>query len=325
MAYRIPQQLKAKLSTTGLGPHIDFFEKLAQTRFASCDHGDLPAWQAALAALPVINPSTIDLNSDLVRIGTAADLAEAQRQTLLPLLRGFHPWRKGPFELFGIHIDTEWRSDWKWDRLAEHLEPLTGRLVLDVGCGSGYHCLRMIGAGAQSVIGIEPNILYVMQWRALRCYLDKIAADVLPLALEDLPANMQAFDTVFSMGVLHHRRSPFDHLFDLKNALRPDGQLVLETLVIKGKPGEVLVPPGRYAKMRNIWFIPSPATLEMWLQRAGFKQIVLIDETKTTVEEQRSTPWMTFESLPDFLDPENDELTIEGLPAPRRAVFLARR
>jgi tRNA (mo5U34)-methyltransferase len=32
---------------------------------------------------------------------------------------------------------------------------------------------------------------------------------------------------------------------------------------------------------------------------------------------------MRFQSLPDFLDPNNPELTLEGLPAPRRAIFLA--
>ena len=79
------------------------------------------------------------------------------------------------------------------------------------------------------------------------------------------------FDTVFSMGVLYHRRSPFHHLAELKNCLKPDGELVLETLVIDGKRGEVLVPERRYSKMHNVWFLPSCLTLESWLKRSGLK------------------------------------------------------
>jgi tRNA (mo5U34)-methyltransferase len=123
--------------------------------------------------------------------------------------------------------------------------------------------------------------------------------------------------------VLYHRRSPLDHLLDLKGCLRPGGELVLETLVIEGGAGQVLVPEDRYARMRNVWFIPSCPTLAGWLKRCGYRNVRLIDVAKTTPEEQRSTDWMRFQSLPDFLDPDHPELTVEGLPAPRRAIFLA--
>jgi tRNA (mo5U34)-methyltransferase len=125
------------------------------------------------------------------------------------------------------------------------------------------------------------------------------------------------------MGVLYHRRSPIDHLIELRGALRPGGQLILETLVVDGDASRVLVPEGRYAKMRNVWFIPSPATLENWLRRCGYRDIRTVDVTPTTVGEQRSTEWMTFESLADFLDPADTRLTIEGHPAPQRAVVVA--
>jgi tRNA (mo5U34)-methyltransferase len=127
------------------------------------------------------------------------------------------------------------------------------------------------------------------------------------------------------MGVLYHRRSPFEHLFSLKSFLREGGELILETLVIEGKKGEVLVPEGRYAKMRNVWFIPSPLTLESWLKRTGFKNIHLINVTKTTLEEQRKTDWMPWESLQDFLSPSDENKTIEGYPAPRRAIFICEK
>ena len=127
------------------------------------------------------------------------------------------------------------------------------------------------------------------------------------------------------MGVLYHRRSPVDHLYELKGALRAGGQLVLETLMIEGDAQAVLTPPGRYAKMRNVWFIPSVAALELWLTRCGFTGIRCVDINRTTTGEQRATDWMTDESLTDFLDPLDPAKTIEGHPAPMRAIFIATR
>lgn len=288
--------------------------------------GDLPAWQQVLENLPDITPSEINLKNG-VTIGHPNDCDDSTREQLKAVLMGLHPWRKGPYDLFGMHLNTEWRSDWKWDRVLPHLAPLEDRLILDVGCGNGYHCWRMLGEGANRVIGIDPSNKFVHQFYALKHYLQRaqkvLPVDVLPVGIEHLPPELRAFDTVFSMGVLYHRRSPMDHLRELKDCLRPDGQLVLETLVIEGELGEVLVPEGRYAKMRNVWFLPSVDTMLSWMRKCGLKNPRVVDICKTSVEEQRSTDWMRFESLPDFLDPNDDSLTAEGHPAPIRAVFLA--
>lgn len=285
--------------------------------------GELPQWQEALAGLPDIPPTQRTLNN-CVRAGTAADATPQQRAQLEQQLRQLHPWRKGPWEIFGLEIDSEWRSDWKWNRIAPHLQSLDNRLVLDVGCGNGYHCWRLHGAGARRVIGIDPSAKFVAQFYALKKYLgmDK-PVDVLPLALEALPPHLHGFDTTLSMGVLYHRRSPLDHLCQLRETLSPGGQLVIETLVIEGKLGDCLVPEGRYAKMRNIWFLPSTATLESWLRKAGFRNPHTVDINHTNTEEQRRTEWMHFESLSDFLDPESADKTIEGHPAPIRATMIA--
>jgi tRNA (mo5U34)-methyltransferase len=287
-------------------------------------HGDLALWRDALTQLPPLRLSSIDLTATWVRAGSAEDCDEATRQQIRQQLMRLHPWRKGPYEICGLRLDTEWRSDWKWARLQPHLQPLQDRLVLDVGCGNGYHAWRMVGEGARQVIGIDPTQLFVYQFEALRHFLGRQhPLQLLPLGIEALPANLQAFDTVFSMGVFYHRRSPFAHLAELKGALRRGGELVLETLVIEGEKGEVLVPEGRYAKMRNVWFIPSPATLVSWLERAGFGEVKIVDLSLTTTEEQRATEWMHFESLADYLDPADPQRTVEGYPAPRRVIILA--
>lgn len=236
-----------------------------------------------------------------------------------------HPWRKGPYCIQGLHIDTEWRSDWKWDRLADAIAPMDGRLVLDVGCGNGYHAWRMLGDGASLVMGIDPTWVFVMQFQAINRYLGRDDISVLPLGIQDLPPTLSGFDTVFSMGVLYHRRSPLDHLGELFRLLRPGGELVLETLVLEGEGQQVLVPPDRYASMRNVWFIPSTESLRVWLGRCGFVEARVVDVNRTSAEEQRATSWMCFQSLSDYLDPQDHNRTIEGLPAPTRAILIARR
>ena len=61
----------------------------------------------------------------------------------------------------------------------------------------------------------------------------------------------------------------------------------------------------------------------MYLHAAGFQAIQVADVTWTTGEEQRRTDWMQFESLAQCLDPENPAQTVEGHPAPLRALVLA--
>ena len=296
-------------------------EQLAKA-FALEGHGDLLRWQKVVEDLPKLLPSEIDLVNG-VRLGCENDVSAADRHLLASALQELHPWRKGPFQLFGITLDTEWRSDWKWDRLKEHIAPLANRHVLDVGCGNGYYCWRMLGAGAKLVLGIDPTLLSVMQFQAVSKLHGEAGIYVLPLGIEAVPADIGCFDTVFSMGVLYHRRSPIDHLLELKGCLRPGGELVLETLVVEGGGDRVLVPEGRYAQMRNVWFLPSCAALMQWMRRCGFQNIKLVSVTKTTQDEQHSTDWMRFNSLQDFLDPLNENLTCEGLPAPVRAIFVA--
>lgn len=281
-------------------------------------------WQAAVSGLPLLTADTIDLKNG-VSVHSKCPLDQDQKQQLIHCLKQLSPWRKGPYSLYGTALDTEWRSDWKWDRLRDHITPLQNRIVLDVGCNSGYHLWRMLGQGARLAIGIDPMSLYLCQFEALRKILNQdTRAHLLPLGIEQLPKS-NAFDTVFSMGVLYHRRSPLDHLLQLKDQLRPGGELILETLVIDGNDNTVLMPKERYAQMRNVYFIPSVPALEKWVYKCGFRQIRCIDVSTTTREEQRKTDWMTSDSLAEFLDPTDHSKTIEGYPAPKRAVLLANK
>jgi len=218
-------------------------------------HGTLASWNRVLDKFPNIQADSIELKEE-VRIGDGTQLSTGDTKKLENLLQKFHPWRKGPFHIHGIHIDTEWRSDWKWDRVLPHISPLKYRYVLDVGCGSGYHMWRMRGEGAEFVVGIDPSELFLCQFEAVRHFANKDQnVNLLPLGIQELP-KLEAFDTVFSMGVLYHR---------------------------------------------------------------------IVDINDTLTGEQRSTAWMTNESLEDYLDPNDPTKTVEGHPAPKRALLIAQK
>lgn len=306
------------------------------------NYAHAPAYQAAVGHLPDIVADKVELDSAAITI--SAQLNDSERKQTLALLKQLMPWRKGPFQIgshidsqvgnqqSGIEIDTEWHSDWKWRRVAPHLGNLKNRRILDVGGGSGYHGWRMTGAGAETVIIVDPSCLFYHQFMAIRHFVgnaDNYRTHYIPVPLEALPASSdqgsQLFDTVFSMGVLYHRQSPFEHLQQLRGQLVKGGELVLETLVIDGDANTVLVPHDRYAQMNNVYFLPSVDALIGWLEKAGFSDVRCVDIDVTSIEEQRATEWMTYQSLSDFLDPNDHTKTIEGYPAPKRATIIAKR
>ena len=312
-----------QIATTNLSDWLETLP-LQLKEWETQTHGDYAKWSKIVDFLPDLHADEIDLKS-AVKSDRTSSLSEGEKQRIIHHLKQLMPWRKGPYHLFGIHVDCEWRSDFKWDRVLPHLAPLQGRTILDVGCGSGYHMWRMVGEGAKMVVGIDPTELFLCQFEAVRKLLNNDRrANLIPLGIEQMQP-LAAFDTVFSMGVLYHRKSPLDHLSQLKNQLVKGGELVLETLVVDGDVNTVLVPADRYAKMKNVYFIPSVAALINWLEKVGFTNVRRVDVATTTLEEQRKTDWLENESLIDFLDPNDHSKTIEGYQAPKRAVILANK
>lgn len=318
-----------ELSENGHQDWADTLRQACQQALQADQHGQLSGWLELLQQIPVAAKPDWHIADGRVVVGQY-DPAATPNDITRPdsarhcILQQFCPWRKGPWQIGDVRIDTEWRSDWKWNRIAGCVE-WRDRRVLDVGCGNGYFGWQMLNAGARSVIGLDPFLLFVMQHEIVRRSTGRAPNYVLPLSDTSLVADLQAFDIALSMGVLYHRTSPVDHLRLLREALRPGGRLVLETLIVQSDERTVLVPEDRYAKMRNVWFIPSPSMLTLWLRRVGFSDIQIVDVTPTTPDEQRSTDWMTFESLGDFLNPANSSQTIEGDPAPVRTVITCTR
>ncbi|MDC9714674.1 MAG: tRNA 5-methoxyuridine(34)/uridine 5-oxyacetic acid(34) synthase CmoB [Gammaproteobacteria bacterium] len=287
------------------------------------NNGNIPKWEEAIDEINKYNKGRVDYQAPYLKIDAENNDSKHLQKSLKQLM----PWRKGPYQIGGLQLDSEWRGDMKWDRVLPHIRSLKGKTVLDVGSGNGYFTYLMALAGAELALGIEPFLLFNYQFSAIRTLIDNPPnAFVLPLKLEQIPKK-PLFDAVFSMGVLYHQKDHLLHLGQLKTVLTEEGELILETLVIDEKQGKKIIPKDRYARMRNVWCLPSTDTLRTWLKEVGFKKIKLVDVTKTTPKEQQATHWIgnNTQSLKDFLDPNDDNLTIEGLPAPQRAIFICQK
>ena len=301
------------------------FKLLIKEKRAFLDHakGNFFKFKKILESIPEFSPSIIDLESRVVTIGDKKDLTPEEYCLLIDKLEQLCPWRKGPFNLFGIEIDSEWQSWMKWERLTNHIGNLKGRRILDIGSSNGYYMFRMAAHNPLMVMGVEPQSSFYFQYLTLQKFLKQDKVFCLPIPHDQLPKMGKYFDVVFCMGVLYHRKSPVQMLKDICDSMRSGGELVLENLIIDSKLNICLFPKDRYAKMRNIFFIPDLLVMESWLLRAGFTNIRCVDVTKTSSEEQRKTRWIQTETLKDFLDPNDPDKTIEGYPAPVRAIFIA--
>ena len=267
----------------------------------------------------------LDLHSDHVTIGSMNDLNDDQHQKIRGAIEALQPWRKGPFRLFGHEIDAEWRSNLKWDRIVPALGELKNRRILDVGCGNGYYMYRAAAQEPDAIVGFDPSIVFYLAFEMFQRYLQRPELQYELLGVEELGVFDRAFDVAMCMGIVYHHRSPIPILNRLLNSLRVGGFAIIESQTIPGDGSVALFPEQRYAKARNVYFMPTKDCLINWTKRAGFKNVELVDHTKVTPHEQRSTELMAYESLSDFLDPNDENLTVEGYPAPYRTVIRAER
>ncbi len=306
---KIPRKLDLSLLSTCLGRSEEAHQNPNGERFYK-----------AYQSLPTeVGKVITDFSGPIVTLKSDASVSVDQVRAGL---QGLCPWRKGPFSVFGVDIDAEWRSELKWQRILPFLPNLQQKVVLDVGSSSGYYMFRMAAHQPRLVLGIDPTPLFYYQFHSLKRYLPSLPLEMLPMGLEDMIPFDRYFDVVFCMGILYHQRSPVDALKRLRALLVPGGALVLETLYYPGKLSHAFFPKDRYAGMRNVQFIPTESCLTHWLLRAGFKEIQVCSKSKTTVQEQRRTAWSPGESLTDFLGDRSQ--TIEGYPGPRRLLLNAR-
>ncbi len=268
-----------------------------------------------------LKASLLDFESDVVIIGRREDISRQEFDLVDKVMRGFIPWRKGPFKVFGIDIDAEWRSCRKWDRVLPFLPDLQDKVVADIGASNGYYMFRMAPHKPKAVIGFEPYLQHYFTFRTLNSFAGLTNLHMEFLGVEHLSLFTSSFDVVFLMGILYHRISPLESLKEVKKSMKKGGTLIVESQAIPGEEPVALFPERRYAKAPGTYFVPTAVCLKNWMLRAGFVDVEIFCSHPMSSKEQRRTEWMTFESYDDFIDPHNSSLTIEGYPAPLR-VFL---
>lgn len=258
---------------------------------------------------------------DWIKISSNID--ENLKTKILNLAKQLKPWRKGPFELFGIKIESEWNSYIKFNLLMPYVN-LKDKEIADVGCNNGYYMFKMLPFFPKSIIGFDPMAIFYTQFEFLNHFINSNIKYEL-LGIQDLDKNYkESFDVIFCLGVIYHRSDPIGALKNLFNALRKNGELVIDSIVINGESELCLCPKDSYAKMSNVYFLPTVNTLKNWLYWCGFKEIELLEVKKTTLIEQRKTEWIDGESLDSFVD-FNIDKTIEGYEAPKRAYLKAKK
>jgi tRNA (mo5U34)-methyltransferase len=248
-----------------------------------------------------------------------------KKNKTITLAQRLKPWRKGPFELPDFKINAEWDCAQKWSRLEKHLK--NPGLCLDIGGGNGYYMQKLIEAGATEVIGFEPGPLNFLQFKFIQNFASKSdeSQKFFLLGAEHVSLLEQKFDTILYMGIFYHHRDPLDHLMKIREALKPNGSLFLETIGIAGMGHELFIPTERYAGMPNVWMLPTLNALIRILERLKFTQIEVISKEWGGTAEQRATEWSGDKSYQDVIDPMNSELTIEGHPIPQRFLIRAKR
>ena len=299
-------------------------ETLQNKKIECREWKNVQPWYEQIQTISQIEKKNLSIDySDWFSVGSKEDLSQEEHEIVLNAAKKLIPWRKGPFNIFGLEIDSEWQSNIKYNLIRPHFN-LKDKIVADIGCNNGYYMFRMLEDKPKKLVGFDPSPLTLHQFEFVNHF---VKSDIVyeMLGVEHLEYYNHKFDFIFMLGVLYHRADPIGTLKSLARGLNSKGEILIDTFMIDGEQELCLSPNKRYSKIPNIYFIPTIPALKNWLERAGFEDIEVIATTITTSEEQRKTPWSFDQSLEDFLDPNDNSKTVEGYPAPKRVYVKARK
>lgn len=111
----------------------------------------------------------------------------------------------------------------EWHQLKDLFPDLKGKLVLDLGCGYGWHCRHAVECGAAGVLGIDLSEKMIQEARK-RNSDPKIRYEVCGLDSYDYPKD--SFDCVISNLVLHYVEDLEEIYQKVYKALKKNGSFI---------------------------------------------------------------------------------------------------
>jgi 2-polyprenyl-3-methyl-5-hydroxy-6-metoxy-1,4-benzoquinol methylase len=100
-------------------------------------------------------------------------------------------------------------------------EDLTGKTLLDAGCGTGIFTRRAIQKNALvTSIDIAPKLVTITKSK-------NPSANVLTASLLELPFADHTFDYVISSDVIEHTNNPYEATKELIRVLKPEGKICI--------------------------------------------------------------------------------------------------
>ena len=299
-------------------------ETLQNKKIECREWKNVQPWYEQIQTISQIEKKNLSIDyGDWFSVGKKEDLSFEEHEIVLNAAKKLIPWKKGPFNIFWLEIDSEWQSNIKYNLIRPHFN-LKDKVVADIGCNNGYYMFRMLEDKPKRLIGFDPSPLTLHQFEFVNHF---VKSDIIyeMLGVEHLEFYNHKFDFIFMLGVLYHRPDPVGTLKSLARGLNSKGEILIDTFMIDGEDEICLTPNKRYSKIPNIYFIPTISALKNWVERAGFENFEVLATTVTTSEEQRKTDWSFDQSLEDFLDPNDNTKTVEGYPAPKRVYVKARK
>jgi tRNA (mo5U34)-methyltransferase len=179
----------------------------------------------------------------------------------------------------------------KWNRFADAIpRDLHGMSVLDIGCNAGFYSIEMKRRGADRVLGIDSDEVYLKQAR-FAASLSGADIEFRKLSVYDVARLGERFDIVLFMGVLYHLRHPLLALDLIHEYVARDlfvfqsmqrGSDAVEPLAedypfsetsVFDRPGypKLHFVEHRYSQDETNWWIPNRACAEALLRSAGFE------------------------------------------------------
>ena len=121
-------------------------------------------WYTQLKEACKIEKSNLDIDyGDWFSVGKKEDLTQEEYELIIQTAKKLIPWRKGPFKVFDLEIDSEWQSNIKYNLIRPFFN-LKDKVVADIGCNNGYYMFRMLEDKPKRLVGFDPSPLTLHQF-----------------------------------------------------------------------------------------------------------------------------------------------------------------